>query len=309
MAMARGPAHRAYRGTADLQAMQEAVQRAWTPQSYWHIGDLAWGRKPRPSQHRGPTALWEVDGQVVAWGCVELPGDLGVFVNPDHPELADQVLAWFDGVIAGADRSVTVMATDDHLIHALHRAGYQPAQGAPFFNHCLLELTGALPAPELPAGYRIRAVRAGEAGARAAVHRAAWRPRSIGKLLVPPVDLSGESTLTAASYQAVMETWPYQPQLDRVVQAPDGTLVAFALGWLDKDNRVGELEPVGTDPSHARQGLGAAVSLACLHAMRELGATQAVVYPRGDSGYPVPRHLYRRLGFRAVARTIPYVPR
>ena len=54
----------------------------------------------------------------------------------------------------------------------------------------------------------------------------------------------------------MMNAWPYRHDLDQVVEAPDGALVAFALGWLDEVNRVGELEPVGTDPRHARRGLG-----------------------------------------------------
>ena len=50
----------------------------------------------------------------------------------------------------------------------------------------------------------------------------------------------------------------------------------------------------------------AAASLACLHALRTAGATRAVVYPRGDPAYPVPRRLYAALGFRPVARTVTY---
>jgi hypothetical protein len=64
--------------------------------------------------------------------------------------------------------------------------------------------------------------------------------------------------------------------------------------------------PVGTDAGHTRRGFGAAVSLACLHAMREAGATLAVVCPRGDQAYPVPRVLYHRLGFRDAGRTVTY---
>jgi ribosomal protein S18 acetylase RimI-like enzyme len=125
---------------------------------------------------------------------------------------------------------------------------------------------------------------------------------------VPPADLGDdESHVIADSYRMVMSAWPYRHDLDQVLEAPDGTLVAFALGWLDEVNRVGELEPVGTDPHYARQGLGSAVSLACLHALREAGAARAVVYPRGDSAYPVARRLYFGLGFRPIARTLTYV--
>jgi hypothetical protein len=130
-----------------------------------------------------------------------------------------------------------------------------------------------------------------EAELRAAVHRAARRSRRIDELFVPPVGLGDTaSDMTTEGYHAVMSAWPYHYDLDQVIQvieAPDGTLVAFALGWLDEVNRVGELEPVGTDPRHARKGPGSAVSVVSLQALRGASATQAVVYPRGDSAHPV----------------------
>jgi ribosomal protein S18 acetylase RimI-like enzyme len=253
--------------------------------------------------------VWEDGGDAVpsAWGWVELPGHLDLYVDPASPQLAGAVLAWFGEVAAGPDRSVTVLETEEHLVAALDRAGYRPLAQAPFFQHCLIDLDRSLPAPRLPNGYRLRAVRPDEAEARAAAHRAAWRPRRIGALHVPPVDLgNAESGVTTEGYRAVMGAWPYRHDLDQVVEAPDGTLAAFALGWLDQANQVGELEPVGTDPRHARRGLGSAVSLACLHALRDAGATRAVVYPRGDGAYPVARQLYLGLGFRPVARTVTF---
>lgn len=300
-----------YEGPRDLRAMQDAVRRTWTPRSRWHVGDLAWRRYAVPDRepHRR-TALWRDGdgGPVLAWGWAELPGDLSLYVDPNRPGLADEVVAWFEGVATGPDRAATVLATEGHLRGALERAGYRVDPGAPFFLHCLLALDGRLPAPRLPEGYRVRAVRDGEEEARAAVHRAAWRPARIGALLVPPVDLGDdEPPETASSFRALRGAWPYRLGLDQVVEAPDGTLVASALGWLDEANRAGELEPVGTDPRHAHRGLGAAVTLACLRALRDAGATRAVVYPRGDDAYPVPRGLYLGLGFRPVARTVTYI--
>jgi ribosomal protein S18 acetylase RimI-like enzyme len=298
-----------YDGLGDLLAMQQAVQRTWTPKQRWHVGDLAWERNAIPGQEpEWRTALWKDSADVVtAWGWTELPGHLDLHVDPAHPELARDVLAWFETVATGSECSVTVLETEGHLVEALEGAGYRLVTEAPFFQHCLLGLDESLAAPQTPEGYRVRAVREDEAETRAAAHRAAWRPQRIGDLFVPPVDLGdAESTLTTESYQAVMDAWPYRHDLDQVVEAPDGTLVAFALGWLDDVNRVGELEPVGTDPRHARQGLGVAASLACLHALRGAGAAQAVVYPRGDSAYPVARRLYFGLGFQPVARTVTY---
>ncbi len=299
---------REYAGAADLLLMQHAVQRTWTPRSGWHLGDLAWQRTAIPGQaSTWRTSLWVEDGRVVAWGWAELPSHLEWYVDPGRAQLASAVLGWFDDVATGQGRSLTAMETDGHLIAAAEQAGFRAAAGTPFFDHCHLELDEALPEPDLPAGYRVRAVREDEAAARAAVHRAAWRPGRIGELLVPPVDLgTGESSVTATSYAEVMRSWPYRHDLDHVVEAPDGALVAFALGWLDAVNGAGELEPVGTDPNHARRGLAAAASLSCLHAMRAAGATRAVVYPRGDPAYPVARRLYDGLGFRPVARSVTF---
>ncbi|MEU8814819.1 GNAT family N-acetyltransferase [Actinoplanes sp. NPDC048796] len=266
---------RDFGGPDDLIRMQRAVQRGWAPGAQWHIGDLAWQWNSGLNSWR--VALWEDgDGEVRAWGRVDGDGHLDFHAEDG---LADEVLAWAD--------PLTVTVRDDGP--------------APLFRHCVRELDD-LETPKLPSGYSVRTVRGEEeAGARAAVHRAAWQPARIGELLVPAVALSGESRVTTERYRDVMGSWPYRTELDLVVEGPGGDLVAFALGWLDEVNRVGELEPVGTHPDHARRGLGAAVSLACLHAMREAGATRAVVHPRGDDAYPVPGRLYRGLGFRPVA--------
>jgi hypothetical protein len=43
-----------------------------------------------------------------------------------------------------------------------------------------------------------------------------------------------------------------------------------------------------------------------LRAAAALGATQAVVGPRGDEAYPIPERLYRSLGFTTIDRTRTY---
>ena len=122
---------RDYSGPGDLRAMQRSVQRTWTSESRWHVGDLAWGRYAIPGQEPNwRTALWEDRDAVVAWGWIELLGHLRLHVDPAWPELAGEVLAWFDEVVAGADGSVTVMDSDAHLVAALERAAYRPVAQA-----------------------------------------------------------------------------------------------------------------------------------------------------------------------------------
>src|SRR5215467_2822325 len=111
---------RSYRGPPDLFAMQQAVSRTWTPEQRWHVGDLAWGRNAIPGQESGwRTALWEDDaGGVRAWGWVELPGHLDLHVDASYPELAGEVLAWFESVATGSDRTITVLESERHLTRA-----------------------------------------------------------------------------------------------------------------------------------------------------------------------------------------------
>ena len=91
--------------------------------------------------------------------------------------------------------------------------------------------------------------------------------------------------------------------LDHVIEAPDGTLAAFCLAWLDEENRAGLLEPVGRTPTTDDAGLATAVCLGALRALRGEGATVAVI----GSVDPSPAEtVYEGMGFTSVTRHVPY---
>lgn len=102
----------------------------------------------------------------------------------------------------------------------------------------------------------LRTVGKDDLGRRVAVHRAAWHP----------------SARDGESYQDVASAYPYRPELDCVLEAPDGSFASYCLAWLDPTIGVGELEPVGTDPRFARQGFAAAVCAFALWQLRRKGA-------------------------------------
>ncbi|GAA3474132.1 GNAT family N-acetyltransferase [Nonomuraea roseola] len=276
-----------YQGPADLRVMQTLAQRLWSQVSRWHLGELAWRR----FQHVGRepewrTALWELDGQSVAWAWVDESGRLDLQLDPAHLTLAEEILSW-----SGAS-TVTLLDAEKELADVLLRRGHEERTGGPFFVHLARDLAD-LPSPSLPAGYTLRAVRdERDAGARAAVHAAAFSP----------------SRVTAESYLQVMAAWPYRPELDWLVESEEGEPVAFCLVWLDEVNQVAVLEPVGTDPGHRRRGLATAAVLGALHAARQLGARSARVCARGDDDYPSARATYESIGFRHYARNVTFVP-
>jgi predicted N-acetyltransferase YhbS len=117
----------------------------------------------------------------------------------------------------------------------------------------------------------------GDLEARVESHRAAFAP----------------SDLTVPLYRRVRRTWPYRPELDRIVKTSEGEVVACCTAWLDEGNRAGLLEPVSTHPAHQNRGLGRLVVADALHALRRAGAEVTQV---GTSG-PAAQAAYVAAGF------------
>lgn len=281
---------RDYTGTADFEPLLRFTQRIWTPDSRWHLGDIAWNLGFKPEGDPGnPMAFWEHESEIVAWGWLSIPSTLALLVDPRFAnQLVDEVVDWATGV-AGGPVSVGVLDTETSLIAPLARQGRVPDLSGRFFVNMQRGLSDLPPVPVLPPGFTLHPVAVSELPARAALHRAIWNPR-----------------LTDDVFAAMATHWPYRREFDWVAVAPDGHLVSYILGWYDDANRIGEFEPVGTLTEYRRLGLSRALGIALMHAWREAGAERALVYARGDDDYPVPRHVYRALGFTMHGRVVRY---
>jgi hypothetical protein len=275
----------------DLRELQRFTQRIWSRKSRFHIGDLAWqfGRHPG-SRLDVRLSLWDIDAAVMGWARLFLTGDVDLLVDPAKPELADEILAWAE-VTAGQPITVTIQDTEEHVADALRRRGYQEDHSGAFFAAHSIDLSEAPAQTDLPAGFTVRAAHGRDDARRwVNVHREVWAP----------------STFDIQRYTAMAAGWPYRPEFNIVVEGPDGRFVAYCLGWYDEVNRVGLFEPVGTLEAYHRRGLSRAAGLALLKAFYDAGGRGAVVYPRGDDAYPIPRQVYADLGFTPHARTVRY---
>jgi ribosomal protein S18 acetylase RimI-like enzyme len=269
----------------DLQAMLALEQELWRSHPR-HVqatyGQLAWWSANLP---HGETEarLWRDGDRLTGWGWTTGGTELEFQVRPEQRDLLDEILAW-----AQPDE-VWVRGDDDDARRRLEAHGLVHDPGAPWMRRNARSLHH-VPEPSLADGYRVRTVRDEDFASRAAAHRSAFHP----------------SRLRDDVYELVRTMVWYRQDLDCVVEAPDGSIAAYTLAWLDEQNRVGELEPVGTHADHRRLGLGRAVNLFALRRLREERATTALVACRGDSAYPIPCKLYESVGFRAVGRTIAY---
>jgi GNAT superfamily N-acetyltransferase len=302
---------------ADIQLMQGLAQdvtavRPDLVNTDASFGELAWiwGKGHARDGGTWPRRLWFSGGALVAWGWAYLPHQvrrsdgsvqdvtrayLAYQVHPGHAALVDEVIGWYDAVAAGIERTVMPCATDEFALKRWAAHGYQtdPASLGDTGSWTQLnerDLT-EIEQPVLPDGFRFRT--ADEAGPEAAVqaHLDAWAP----------------STYTAEGYEGVRRTAPYRGDLHVLVEAPDGTMAASTIMWLDEASKTAEFEPVGTHPGYRRQGLGTAMLLHGMHLAREAGATHMTVACLGAPGHPQARGLYYRVGFRPFTRDAPLI--
>lgn len=283
----------------EIRAMQQLAQEAWRLEPT-HVdvtlGELAyvWGVQNEGYSSEWRHRLWMDGNEALAWGWLFLPGSLEFQIHPGHAALLPDVLDWFEATAGDVERSVSVRVANRQAGEELERRGFRRDDDTPWMRLNLRELA-ELEEPHLPTGFRFLTMAdAGvELSKRVAVHQAAWSEFG--------------TRVTDDTYPRVIRTWPYRPELDLLVEAPDGSPVAFALAWYDDANLIGEFEPVGTDPRFRRLGLGRAVNLFGLQRLREAGATHAIVASRGDEGYPIPSRLYEAIGFRVFSRNCRYV--
>ena len=302
---------------ADVQLMQNLAQRitAERPElinSDASYGELAWnwGKGHAAQGTSWLRRLWFADDDLVAWGWAQLPRTVrrsdgsvkditGAYlvlqVHPGHAALVDEVIEWFDTVADGLERTVLPGGSDEFGLRRWAGHGYvrDPEGMGDKGSWTMLterDLT-TLETPVLPDGYRFRT--ADEAGPDAAVqaHLDAW----------------GAIAYSLESYEGLRATPPYRGDLHVLVEAPDGTMAASAVMWLDEANRTVEFEPVGTHPDHRRRGLGHAMLLHGMERARAAGATHATVACLGAEGHRRARGLYYGVGFREFSRDVPMI--
>lgn len=266
----------------DLRLMLALVSELW-PGGRHGIGYAFMAQ--RLAHDDWQARLWFDGDTFVGWGWStgwRVRRGLSYELRPGYGGLLDELVEW-------ADPSVTTVRSGDACaVETLRRHGFAHDPAAPWIRWNSRPLD-EIDEPRLPAGYRLATMdEYRDFESRSAAHRSAFAP----------------SRFTDEVYETVRREAPWRADLDCVVVDRAGAVAAYALGWLDEPNRVGELEPVGVRAEDQRRGLGRAVCLHALRVLREHGAESAIVGSRGDDGYPGPRALYESIGFREAWREL-----
>lgn len=292
-------------GSDDIRAIQALASRLW-PMG-WHPGGLGWALARNRLAEK--VVVFDEGDRLAAWAALDQPGQLLAQLDPSCPELAAEIVEWFLDQAAGPELSVEVMDGDGLLAGALNRRGFARADEAGPVCGLIRPALDRAPSPQ--GGYAVRSVEPTETAARVEVHRAAWRPASLPwpPEHRPPIEPAATSSFNERAYDAVRQIWLYDPDLDLVVVAPDGSLAACCIAWFDPATGVAEIEPLGVVPEHRRRGLAGALCLEVAARVGAAGGHQIFINTAPDETYPASSGAYLKAGFEVVDRGSTYVRR
>ena len=273
-------------GKPDVEGLDAAVAalREWQYEGspiQLHPGDLGWFVRFGAQTAASAVRTWSRDGRILAVGLLDGPGLLRMTIAPDamhDEELTRQVAE--DVTDSGRD----VLPPGEAAVEAPMRALLQDAlaergwQEDEKWTPLRRDLGAAVPDP----GVRIEAAGPEQAPVRAAVHRAAF----------------DNSTFSEAHWRAMAAGGPYADARCLLAYDGQGTAVAAVTVWSAGPGKPGLLEPMGVHHEHRGHGYGKAITEAAARALREMGASSAVVCtPSANVGGVA---AYKAAGFEAM---------
>jgi GNAT superfamily N-acetyltransferase len=240
----------------------------------WEAADLQWWwREERATDHAGQLFWLDDRGEPLA---AAVSTDFGhsvqcdVLVLPDDRDLERTV--WRAAIdragAVGASTEFPVRPDDAAGIGELVAAGFGPADG-PGVIACWLDASRRPPIPPLPDGYRLLSRADGQD-----------RPH-------PMIRRNGPDVAARLSTCSL-----YRPELDLVVEAPDGRTAGYGLFWADPVTEVGLVEPIRTEDEHQRRGVAGHIVAAGLDRLAAHGCRRLKV--ANDLS------IYLRAGFRPL---------
>jgi ribosomal protein S18 acetylase RimI-like enzyme len=244
----------------------------------WEAADFQWWwRRPRASDRCGQLFWLDDAGELVAalvltdWGKA---WESEVVIVPEHVDVlfAD---VWRDGLERIASlglETVEVRARDDdlRLTAALAEAGFAVKGDADTTTWLAAALRPEV--SPLPPGFRLRS-----------------RADTVDR----PHHMIGRNGEHVGERLAGCSL--YDPELDLLVEGPNGDVAGYALFWPDPVTRVGLLEPMRVEAAYQRLGLARHLLTAGIERLVAHGCTRLKVSYRDEN--PAARNLYLGAGF------------
>lgn len=219
---------------------------------------------------RANTRLWLDDSRPIGWAYVDDFNNLRWEFDRQYEELIGaEIIEWGESCIQKANgAALDTGCREDYAerVSFLKRHGFQQTDDTSIVM--VRNLSKPIPKPKLPQGFIIRPI-AGvqEADKVASTHRAAF----------------GTEYMTIEKRLAIMNSSKYDPSLDLVIVAPDGTIAAYCSCAVNETEKTGDTDPVAVHPGYQRMGLARALLLRGMRLLKERGMKSAHLGTSGDN--------------------------
>jgi mycothiol synthase len=266
---------RAYEGAKDFQAMLDFTAQVRPPEhrnDYPGQVDLeeAFASVIAPKN----TRLWFANNSLIAWAHVDGCNNLLWELEQEYAgQLGKKIVKWAEQCVRRNLSNVGVGALYANCRESYtDRMSFLKQHGFNQLENTTVALMRSLSEPirlpELPPGFLLRPILGKhEAADVAAMHRAAF----------------GTGYMTTENRLIIMNTSAYDPSLDLVVIAPDGSIAANCICSVNLQEKIGFTDPVAAHPRFQGIGLVRALLLTGLKLLKERGMTRARLGTSGDN--------------------------
>jgi len=224
---------------------------------------------------RANTKLWFDGDQPIGWAYVDDSHNLLWELEKQYTEpVGAEMVAWGvdcmrsgKNLAAGENSTLDASCREDfsERVDFLRQHGFRQTEVVTV--HMKRNLSEPIPEFELPRGFQIRSVKGvEEAEAIASTHRAAF----------------GTDYMTTENRLVIMNTSEYDPSLDLVVVAPDGTIAAYCTCSAEQSGQ-GYTDPLATHPNYQRMGLAKALLIQGMKMLKQRGMKSAHLGTSGDN--------------------------
>ena len=231
-----------------------------------HIVDMPYRLTSTWLDHDCAFGVWKKGDEVIAWAVFQPPWwNLDYAIHPlvRGSTLEKEIFAWGkEQMMSYAKRTREAfygsieffenIPNIDKTIENLSSLGFKKFEWSTLRFE--IDLNQEFPWPLIPDGFTIRPL-AGENEVEAYVnlHRGTF----------------GSDKMTKAWRKRTLEHPAYRPETDLVVTSPEGRLVGFCICWIWDE--TGQIEPLGIHPDYQGLGMGMALELFALQALRNQG--------------------------------------